>query len=130
MTRFIGAALCATIALSSSAATAATETVLYSFPQDAEPLSRLEQLKSGALHGTTYSGYGFGTVFELSERQGVWRVRTINQFSGSNGRSPIAGVTHDPDDVLWGTTMLGGTHNFGTIYSLTPNGADWTQNLL
>jgi len=130
MTRFIGVALCATMALSCSAATAAVETVLYSFPQRTAPLARLEQLKSGALHGTTYSGSGLGSVFEVSERQGVWKVSTINAFAGSNGRNPIAGVTHDPDDVLWGTTNLGGDHNYGTIYSLTPNGTDWTPNVL
>ena len=95
MTRFIGVALCATMALSCSAATAAVETVLYSFPQRTAPLARLEQLKSGALHGTTYSGSGLGSVFEVSERQGVWKVSTINAFAGSTGRNPIAGVTHD-----------------------------------
>src|SRR5437868_207072 len=130
MTRFIGVALCATMALSSSAATAAVETVLYSFPWHSFPLSRLEQLKSGALHGTTYSGSGMGTVYEVSERQGVWKFRDIDEFAGSNGRNPIAGVTHDPNDVLWGTTNLGGAHNYGTIYSLTPNGTDWTPNVL
>lgn len=93
-------------------------------------MSRLEQLQSGALHGSTYSGNGFGSVYELSERQGVWKVRTISQFAGSNGRNPIAGVTHDPNDVLWGTTNLGGDHSFGTIYSLTPNGSQWTSNVL
>jgi len=131
MTRHFGVALCATIALSSSAATAAAvETILYSFPARTDPLSRVEQLESGALHGTTYSGDGLGTVYELSERQGVWKLKTISEFSGSDGRNPIAGVTHDPNDVLWGTANFGGASNFGTIYSLTPNGGQWTKNLI
>jgi uncharacterized repeat protein (TIGR03803 family) len=130
MKEFIGFAACATMALLSSAAGAATETILYNFPAHSDPLARVEQLKSGALHGTTYSGHKLGTVFEATERQGAWRVRTILEFTGADGKNPIAGVSHDPNNVLWGVAKFGGSHSDGTIFTLTPNGSQWTENVL
>ena len=73
---------------------------------------------SGDLFGTTYEGgpYGCGTVFELGH--GSNTITTLATFNGSNGETPIAGLTMDASGNLFGTTYCGGAYEDGTVFEL------------
>jgi uncharacterized repeat protein (TIGR03803 family) len=77
---------------------------------------------SGKLYGTTtYGGVnGGGTVFELSRTaRGVWRKTVLYAFSGTDGANPYAGLV-GANGNLYGTTYVGGTYYYGTVFEVTP----------
>jgi uncharacterized repeat protein (TIGR03803 family) len=105
------------------------ESVLYSFtggtdgcfPQNAGVVLG----KNGVLYGTT-SGEGcssLGTVFKLSP-SGAETVlhRFVNNHK--DGSDPKAGLFIDNTGNLYGTTYFGGTHGYGTVFKITPSGAE------
>ncbi|HWY15378.1 MAG TPA: hypothetical protein VNX86_09620, partial [Rhizomicrobium sp.] len=101
-------------------ATAATETVLYSFPDSGtgEPLGTLH-FKNGSLYGT---GSGDeksadGQAFKLTNSNGSWKETTLLTFDGSNGSTPFTGPMPGPDGVFYGTTY--GAYNGGNVYALS-----------
>jgi len=115
-----------------------TETVLYSFAggaDGADPQAGLVMDAAGNLYGTTAGGgpAGNGTVFELSpptERHGQWSETVLYSFgTGSDGATPVAGVTLDASGNLYGTTSAGGDSGYGTVFQLTP-GTGWTETIL
>ena len=75
---------------------------------------------AGNLYGTTSDGGASedGTVFELPS--GSTAITTLFSFSGSNGQYPKANVIFDSAGNLYGTTVDGGTSDFGTVFELTP----------
>ena len=93
---------------------------------------------AGNLYGTTSdggSGFGYGTVFELTPGlDGTWTETTLYNFcSASNcadGAFPYGGVIFDAAGSLYGTTASGGTHEGGTVFQLTPAGGNWTEKVL
>jgi uncharacterized repeat protein (TIGR03803 family) len=85
----------------------------------------------GNLYGTTQAGgqYGFGTVFKLSQVNGVWQKATLYSFSGgAGGNSPIGGLVVDRHGNLFGTTYWGGKtvgktckrQGCGVVFEITP----------
>src|ERR1700726_753875 len=95
-------------------AIAATETVLYSFPDSGtgEPLGTLH-FRNGSLYGT---GSGDeksadGQVFKLTNSNGSWKETTLLTFDGSNGSTPFTGPMPGPDGGFYGTTAYGGAYN-------------------
>jgi uncharacterized repeat protein (TIGR03803 family) len=118
-----------------------TERILYSFTggtDGATPVSRLVLDAQGNLYGTNESDgdatctsmYGYcGTVFELSPGpNGTWTETTLVEFTGSNGREPMGGLTFDGAGNLYGTTVFGGANGWGQVFELSPNGnGTWTQ---
>src|SRR5437773_9777886 len=91
-----------------SAASAQSESVIYSLPSGSYPHDNLYEDPKGTLYGTTTNGggHGNGTVFELNEKDGVWRGRTIYKFAGgtADGSNPYSGIVSDDDGTLYGTT--------------------------
>jgi len=92
--------------------------------------------KQGNVYGTTHvggpGGVGGGTVFELSPQGGSWAYSLVYAF-GYNLASPggsTAGLVFDPSGNLYGTTQLGGTSGFGTVFELTPGLGSWALNVL
>jgi uncharacterized repeat protein (TIGR03803 family) len=92
---------------------------------------------SGNLYGTTFSGgdatCNCGVVFRLTaSSDGSWKESALYAFSGgSDGASPVAGLIFDHNGNLYGTTLLGGAANFGTVFELTPNASGkWTETVL
>ncbi len=115
------------------------ETVLYSFtgkPDGANPVAGLAIDKSGNLYGTTTAGgsKGNGTVFKLAlptVTGGEWTEEVLYNFgTGTDGATPIAGVTFDASGNLYGTTSAGGSYGHGTVFQLTPSTPSWTENIL
>jgi uncharacterized repeat protein (TIGR03803 family) len=47
--------------------------------------------------------------------------------NGLDGRIPQAGVVPGADGTLYGATYFGGSNNWGTVFSLNPNGSGHTQ---
>ncbi|MGC2530665.1 MAG: choice-of-anchor tandem repeat GloVer-containing protein [Candidatus Acidiferrum sp.] len=123
------------------------EQVLYSFKgitttepstQDgADPMAGLIMDASGNLYGTTAIGGvavgctnlgGCGTVFELhspaSPGQG-YLPEILHNFGGNlnlDGYQPDAGLVMDSSGNLYGTTLLGGSSGFGTVFEISSSG--------
>ncbi len=65
-------------------------------------------------------------MFKLFEKNGVWMLSTLYNFSGQNfdGAAPQNGVIFGPDGALYGTTEYGGCPTCsGTVFKLTPPAA-------
>jgi uncharacterized repeat protein (TIGR03803 family) len=56
--------------------------------------------------------------------------KVLYSFAGANGAGPLNGVIHGPDGKLYGTTVFGGRHGLGCVYSLTPSGSGYTEKVL
>jgi uncharacterized repeat protein (TIGR03803 family) len=104
-----------------------TETVLHAFTGGADggqPLAGLLSDGSGSLYGTTYLGgaNGQGTVYEIAPN-GTETV--LYSFAGgSDGAKPAASLILDENGNLYGTTVLGGVHDAGTVFKLAPDGTE------
>ncbi|MGC2112769.1 MAG: choice-of-anchor tandem repeat GloVer-containing protein [Candidatus Korobacteraceae bacterium] len=76
----------------------------------------------GNLYGSTYAGgqHGQGNVFKLSPSGGTWTYTDLYDFTGgSDGYSPIGGVTVDAAGNIYGTASEGGTDGAGTTWEIT-----------
>ncbi len=88
----------------------------------------------GFFYGTSRSGgaYGYGTIYRLSP---AGELTVMVHFSGpsgaARGRRPQAELVDDGTGILWGTTFLGGTGNFGdgfgTVFRFNPVNQDFTS---
>jgi hypothetical protein len=106
------------------------ETLLYGFPAEcncAAPGSNLVFDKAGNLYGTAATfvpcivgGNGCGLVFRLTpEKSGNWKFSVVHLFRGPDGEYPN-GLTLDNNGRLYGTTTLGGSHDVGVVFEITP----------
>ncbi len=116
--------------------TSGTETVLHDFAggTDGElPVGPLVLGHDGHLYGTTFGDEssakgGNGTIFSLNTNGSDYLVQY--RFSSSNaataGSNPVEGFTLAPgtSDVLYSTTLQGGSAGGGTLFSLTPGTTD------
>ncbi len=126
------------------------EQVIYSFAggatDGAVPDGGVAMDDKGNLFGTTNVGGSKddGTVFELSPNPDgkTYTEKVIYFFCPQkdciDGRQPKAGVVIGKNDVLYGTTQLGGTSPFynllsGVVWRLTPPGKHetiWNETVL
>lgn len=78
--------------------------------------------KSGVLYGVTSSGgsTGYGTFYSYTVTTSVFSViHTFTETAGNvtpDGGDPLAGVTQDQYNNIYGTTNLGGVSNKGEVY--------------
>ena len=112
-----------------SITTSGTETVLYSFQGGSgdgkDPGAALLNVK-GSLYGTTGSGggdrcakhQGCGTVFAITTSGAETVLYSFKGGSG-DGKDPLAGLIN-VNDMLYGTTRVGGAYGYGTVFSLSP----------
>jgi uncharacterized repeat protein (TIGR03803 family) len=87
-----------------------TETVLYNWPLGA-PGGRgsLTMDAQGSLYGVqSIFGQGLGSVFKLTNSNGVWTYSTLHEFSGLDGAYPNGSLVIDRDGNIFGTTTEGG----------------------
>jgi uncharacterized repeat protein (TIGR03803 family) len=117
-----------------------TETILHSFGGNdgTYPYAGVVGGAGGVLYGTTnYGGAaGMGIVYQLTpplQPGGVWTETVLHSFSGTDGAYPYASLALAASGALYGTTELGGTSGYGTVFELTPPGEPggaWTEAVL
>ena len=104
-----------------------TETVLHTFRggvDGANPYAPLIRDHSGNLYGTTLSGGVFrqGTVFKLDA---AGKETRLHSFAGApDGAHPYAGLIMDGSGNIYGTTMLGGAFDRGTVFESDATGKE------
>jgi uncharacterized repeat protein (TIGR03803 family) len=125
------------------------QTVIHNFAQTdgSSPALGIVFDSAGNLYGTTYSGgnlsncsgFGCGTVYELSPSTGgTWAFQTLHRFNSTNGATP-EGVVIDASGNLFGATAYGGPGNCsnlgdngcGLVYELSPvAGGSWQGKII
>ncbi len=128
----MAAAITAGVVLSTGAM-AQTESVIWSFDSGSYPNGRVTlDPTTGVLYGTTVAaGNGFGTVFSLSSKHGIWKYTMLYAFAGgADGQNPYAGLSEDSSGALYGTTEAGGSYGEGTLFKLAYNGSSWVHTVL
>ena len=141
-TLLVGAPLIMTLLLTTSALAGSGEKVLYTFCTVGNctdgyfPVANLIFDTAGNLYGTTSGGgdYGYGTVFQLvAGANGTWTEKVLHSFKlgGRDGLQPEAGLVFDASGSLYGTTVIGGAHDGGTVFKLTPQtNGNWKEEVL
>ncbi len=104
-----------------------TETVLYSFTggdDGGQPAAGLVRDPKGNLFGTTQKGgaFGDGTVFQITPKG---QERAYYSFQGgTDGSLPSSSLILDSNGNVYGTTYLGGTAGFGTVFEISSDGTE------
>jgi uncharacterized repeat protein (TIGR03803 family) len=104
---------------------AGTLTTLHGFTGGADggyPLGGLIQGLDGNFYGTTSEGGAnhTGTVFQITA---AGTLTSLYSFTGGgDGAIPQAGLVQGTDSNFYGTTSIGGSNTYGTVFSITSNG--------
>ncbi len=96
---------------------------LYSFSGGEGPADTLLMDSAGNLYGTTVGAgaYGYGSVFKLSQSDGIWAYTSLHDFTGgSDGAYPYGSVVLDANGNLYSTTSAGGSSGNGVVFEITP----------
>ncbi len=116
-----------------------TETSLFDFTLDASgsSVSQISGLAvdfSGDLFAVAPYGGGnqVGIVYELTPTAGYSKYLALHTFTGAgDGGEPFGGLSIDKAGNLYGTTIYGGTYEYGTVYRLAPGkGGRWSETVL
>lgn len=108
-----------------------TFTILHSFCSQTacadgqNPFAGLVEGIDGNLYGTTLGGgaQGHGTVFKITPSGTLTTLHSFCSQSGcKDGEFPQTGVIQSTDGSFYGTTILGGAYDNGTIFKITPTG--------
>ncbi len=100
-------------------------TTLHSFDEadGAYPWSGVVRGQGGSFYGTTVNSEaspacssGCGTVFKTTSGGAF---STVYRFDSTDGSYPYGGLIQATDGNFYGTTLGGGTSNYGTVFRLT-----------
>ena len=83
--------------------------------------------RDGALYGTTINGgtNGCGTIFKLGTNGSGYTLLHTFASTGGDGYYPNAALGLGSDGALYGTTLYGGTNNYGAVFRLGLDGSDY-----
>lgn len=101
-------------------------TVLHNFgggsPNAIFPYTGVAEGPDGLLYGTTLNGGvdNKGTIYRIAKDGTGYTV--IHEFAGTDGENPEGQLVVGDDDWLYGTTMMGGDQNRGTVYRISIGG--------
>ena len=87
------------------------------------PYTGVTQGPDGLLYGTTRRGgnNNAGVVYRIATDGSGYTV--LHHFLDSTGAEPQGALVVGPDNLLYGTTMIGGDNDRGTIYRISAAGA-------
>lgn len=91
----------------------------------ASPYNNLVEATDSSFYGITNEGgaHNGGTIFKITEGGVLSTVYDFCSLEGcTDGGGPLGGLTQGSDGNLYGTTMMGGTSNQGTVFKVTQNG--------
>ncbi|MGA7219429.1 MAG: choice-of-anchor tandem repeat GloVer-containing protein [Candidatus Sulfotelmatobacter sp.] len=115
------------------------ETTLFDFTIDASggsvsQISGIAVDSFGDLFAVAPYGGGnqVGIVYELTPTAGYSKCLALHTFTGAgDGGEPFGGLSIDKAGNLYGTTIYGGTYEYGTVYRLAPGkGGRWSETVL
>ena len=99
-----------------------TLTILYNFVGTGEfeegPTATLLMDAAGNLYGITHldGAHRQGSVFKLSQSNGLWTLTTLHDFTGgADGGQPFGQLTMDATGNIYGTAEVGGS-SVGNCY--------------
>ena len=119
-----------------------TETVIFPFQASGvlDPGGDLTFDAAGNIYGTTFYGgnygdceeEGCGTIYQLTQSNGVWSQNIVHVFTGeTDGQHPAGGVILDRAGNLYGSVE--GDPNLGDsglVFRFIPSGGTWTETIL
>jgi uncharacterized repeat protein (TIGR03803 family) len=114
------------------------DSVLYSFAGEiggvpgAGPMAPLVQGSDGNFYGTTsaneyYFPIGFqgpGTVFKITPAGAETLLYAFGTSGSADGSTPVGALIQGKDGNFYGTTSRGGAYGNGTVFKITPAGAE------
>jgi len=106
------------------------QTVLHTFKGNSDGrqpyFGNLFRDKTGNLFGTTVYGgikdnIGIGVAYKVAD---TGRETILHRFTGGgdDGQQPVDGLILDADGDFYGTTVAGGSANYGTVYRMSKSG--------
>jgi uncharacterized repeat protein (TIGR03803 family) len=104
-------------------------TVLHSFARDGTdgtcPYSAVVHGWDWTLYGTTLFGgsHKAGTLFKLNTDGSGYTVLRAFSPRGADGAYPYSALVQGSDGWLYGTTVIGGSQNAGTVFRLNADGS-------
>jgi uncharacterized repeat protein (TIGR03803 family) len=116
-------------------------TLVYAFTggtDGSSPQAGLIVDAAGNLYGTTeYGGAnGAGVVFTLSPNGTGWTETVLYNFCSiggpycTDGEYPHSNLIMDDSGNLYGTTLTGGSGEYGTVFQLSPSAGGWTEQVI
>jgi uncharacterized repeat protein (TIGR03803 family) len=119
------AMFCAATAMLSLAQDTLTTLISFDGLNGSWPYMVLTQGADGNFYGTTNEGgvnFG-GTVFRMTPAGTLTTLYTFcSQTNCADGASPLGALVQAADGDFYGTTDGGGTHGWGTVFKITPEG--------
>lgn len=105
-----------------------TKRVDFSTTNGTRPRGRMVQAANGLLYGVTFQGgaNSRGTLFSFNTTTNAFTK--IRDFATATGGQPFGGMLRASNNILYGTTTMGGTspNNGGVIYSFNTTGNTYT----
>ena len=112
------------------------ESVLYALSGDAGayPAAGMVADSAGNLYGVSADGdLAYGAVFKLTPSPSGYIETTLHIFKKSDnedGGSPRGALVIDGAGALYGTTIMGGGFNWGTVFKLTPTSSTYSYSII